>query len=391
MKRLFLLFLLCALLPTTVTARSEVRPDTLGGYELAGDMPRYVEALKESMLTYPMAWGRSDIRRFDAWRAKARRILLECMGPAPAPAPFEPEVLAEERREGYTAKKVSLNLSRYARVSGYLLLPDGEGPFPAVVMLHDHGAHFSIGKEKVVRPFGVGDAVAEDAAQWAAKCYDGSFPGDFYARHGYAVFATDALMWGERGRREGPDYAAQQAVASCLLQLGSSWTSWILWEDLRSVEFVASLPEVDARRVAAVGFSVGAFRAWMLAAMSDEVAAGVAACWMTLAEAQLAEGGRCKGYSDYANLVPGLRRYLDHPHVASIACPKPMCFFNGRDDRLFPAEAVERAYGEMRTVWRSQGVPERLETRLRETTHVFDRGMQEESLRFLDRWLKNGE
>lgn len=45
---------------------------------------------------------------------------------------------------------------------------------------------------------------------------------------------------------------------------------------------------------------------------------------------------------------------MDYPHVASIACPKPMLFTNGKKDKLFPVEGVEAAYDTMRKVWDSQ-------------------------------------
>ena len=70
-------------------------------------------------------------------------------------AAFDKEVIDIERREGYTVEKILFNVSKYSRVPAYLLVPEGKGPFPAVLLLHDHGAHFSIGKEKMVRPFGV--------------------------------------------------------------------------------------------------------------------------------------------------------------------------------------------------------------------------------------------
>ena len=91
------------------------------------------------------------------------------------------EVLGEEQRDGYKAQKIAFNINAYSRITAYLLIPDGEaekilnaeagknsnaevglqlsaqnkkaGKFPAVVALHDHGAHLFIGKEKMIRPF----------------------------------------------------------------------------------------------------------------------------------------------------------------------------------------------------------------------------------------------
>ena len=113
------------------------------------------------------------------------------------------QVIAEEKREGYTARKILFNVNAYSRISAYLLIPDGNGPFPAVNMLHDHGGHLYIGKEKMVRPFDVDTAVVNDADNWVKKLYDGQYTGDYFARNGYVVFSADAPMWGERGRDEG--------------------------------------------------------------------------------------------------------------------------------------------------------------------------------------------
>lgn len=58
------------------------------------------------------------------------------------------KVIATEKRKGYEVQKIVFNVSEYSRVPAYLLVPEGKGPFPAVLLLHDHGAHFTIGKEK---------------------------------------------------------------------------------------------------------------------------------------------------------------------------------------------------------------------------------------------------
>lgn len=84
---------------------------------------------------------------------------------------------------------------------------------------------------------------------------------------------------------------------------------------------------------------MGAYRAWMLSALSDKVKAGAAVCWMVTTDCQFSwEYGKERG--GFANMLPGIRRYLDYPHIASIACPKPMFFLNGEHDKLFPPVGV---------------------------------------------------
>ena len=368
----------------SLTARADSIP-----HEVINNMPAFYRQMKQQ-LTYPLAWGRSTEKDFARWRVQARNKLMECMqNIQPAPKTYDLEVTDREQREGYEARKIRFNLSEWSRVPAYLLVPEGKGPFPAIVLLHDHGARFSIGKEKMVRPFHVAPEVIKDAEQWVAQCYDGRYVGDYLARHGYVVLAVDALFWGERGRKEGISYDGQQALASNFLQMGASWGAFINVDDMRSAEFLASLPFVDKERVASLGFSMGAYRSWMLAAMTDVVRASAAVCWMNTTEYLMTlTNNQNKGGSAYAMLIPGLRRYLDYPHVAAIACPQPTLFFNGTRDKLFPTEGVEDAYRHLHTVWESQGVSDRLVTKLWDEKHFFNREMQQETLEFFDRWLK---
>lgn len=358
-------------------------------YEVTGNMPVFYQQMKQQ-LTYPLAWGKAEEKDFAKWKAQARHVLAECMqNLQPAPKAYAMEVTDREQRDGYEARKIRFNLSEWSRVPAYLLVPEGKGPFPAIVLLHDHGAHFSIGKEKMVRPFHVAPEVMEDADQWASQCYDGQYVGDYLARHGYVVLAVDALFWGERGRKEGTSYDAQQALASNFLQMGASWGAFINVDDMRSAEFLASLPFVDKERVGSLGFSMGAYRSWMLAALTDVVRASASICWMNTTEHLMTlTNNQNKGGSAYAMLIPALRRYLDYPHVASIACPKPTLFFNGTRDKLFPIEGVKDAYQEMEAVWKSQGASDHLVTKLWDEKHFFNKEMQKETLEFFDRWLK---
>jgi len=341
-------------------------------------------------LTFPMRWDPSGPLSFAEWRSLARAEVLECLEPLPPRAAFDSVVIAREDRGSYEARKIVLNISSDSRIPAYLLVPKGEGPFPAVVALHDHGARFSIGKEKMVRPIEPSQELRDDCTQWVQTCYGGRFIGDELARRGYVVFAIDALFWGERGRKGGPDYDAQQALAANLFQLGCAWPGIITADDIRSAEFVASLPEVDPSRIGAVGLSMGAHRAWLLAALSDRIRAAVAVCWMGTTEHLMVPGNnQVKGHSAYAFLVPGLRNHLDYADVASIACPKPLAIYDGRDDALFPLDGVESACAQMRRVWDSQDAADKLVTKTWPVGHVFNADMQAEAFDWLDGWLKH--
>ena len=231
-------------------------------------------------------------------------LLLACGSYVPElgrPIPPELEVLATEDRGGYDCSYIELSVKGVdgckERIKAYLLVPESVSESdrqPAVVMLHDHGARFDIGKEKLVRPMDSilpdrkDDRVYRSARQWADKYFDGVFLADSLASMGYVVLVSDALYWGERSSADARRwseltygnkrdqavkdtvrslkakvYEGQRQVYDSLMARDVIWAEKILRDDVASVNVLKSLPYVDADRIGAFGFSMGAHRCWM--------------------------------------------------------------------------------------------------------------------------------
>ncbi len=357
-------------------------------YEFYKDFPVYADKLL-GQLTYPLAWGNSDIKDFIEWKSAARRKVFECMmTPPPEAKSYDVKVIGEEKREGYTARKLEFNLSDFYRVRAYVLIPDGEGPFPAVNLLHDHGAHLYIGKEKMIRPFDDDSLVLDDADKWVDNLYGGQYFGDYLAKNGYVVFSTDAPMWGERGRAEGVDRSKYDIIAGNMMMYGRDLSAFMTYDDIASTDFLATLPEVDPKRIGCAGCSMGAYRAWMLSALSDKISACAAVCWMITTDVQMTWKYGRKESGGFANCIPALRQYLDYPHIASIACPKPTLFISGTEDKLFKVPGVKKAFKIMHEVWDSQNAGGNLETELWPIPHSCGIEAQQRVLDFFNKKLK---
>ena len=250
-----IILLICAVFGLSTTSAQQREK-----YEFMRNLPVYADSLIAD-LDYPLAWGNSDIKDFNAWKATARQKVFDCMlTPPPAPEHgYEAKILFEEQRDGYKARKIEIRLSRYYTVPAYVLIPDGKGPFPAVNMLHDHGGHFFIGKEKCIYPLACEDStVIKDAIDWS-KGYDGQFFGDYLAKQGYVVFSADAPMWGERGLKEGMKRNLYDMIAGNMMMYGINLSAYMTYDDIAGTEYLAQMPEVDANNIGCTGWSMGAY------------------------------------------------------------------------------------------------------------------------------------
>ena len=345
------------------------------------------------------------------------------VGKSPDP---EMTVLYVEDRGGYECRYVEFTVEgkRMARerVRAYLLVPDQAseaGKCPAVLMLHDHGARFDIGKEKLVRPpaavlpHGSDDHIARSSKQWVDKNFDGVWLADSIARQGYVVLAADALYWGERSNPEAQRwselnyadesdisevsdmtlnagarkdtvkalknrvYEGQRKVYDDLLSRNVIWAEKMLRDDIASVGLLKSLPYVDPENIGAFGFSMGAHRCWMLAAFCDDVKCGVALSWMTTLDREAEMSA-----SDYSMAVMPMREQLDFGDIGMFLAPKPMLFLSGTTDHLFPEEKVTMAFEKLKSHYRD--CQENLETRFFEGGHHCGKDVQSVIIGYLD-------
>ncbi|WP_320201197.1 dienelactone hydrolase family protein [Agrobacterium sp. rho-13.3] len=353
------------------------------GYQTSGitadNLPVFADALKQR-LTFPMGWS-AHVTDLPEWKKKARAKLWELTLQNPDQTDFNAEIIDEVDRGTYVAKKIAFNLTRDSRVLALLLVPKGDGPFPAAVVYHDHGSTFDIGKEKLIETWG-NDARSQSSQAWAERFFSGRFVGDELARRGYVVLAADALGWGDRGPLI---YDGQQALAANVANLGLSLAGLMALEDTRAAGFLASIRRVDTSRIASVGFSMGAFRAWQAAALTDTIKATIAVNWMGTAGGLMVPGNnQLRGGSAWHMTHPGLMQHLDYPDVASLSAPNPMLMFAGEEDRLFPVPSVNDAFDKMKNVWAAWNAADRFESKFWPCGHVFETEQQDYAFGWLD-------
>lgn len=252
----------------------------------------------------------------------------------------------------YTKTLVQVPVACGDTVSGYLLLPSNGNGHLAILALHDHGAYFTIGKEKLTSPSDT--AKVAEAARWVNKFYDGAFVADTLASRGYVVLVIDALYWGERSlsptlpggreldslkrlnkrlRNEQPEFYQQYWAKT-----GTPWFERILADDKACVDYLRSLPYVDTTRIGVWGFSMGAYRAWQLASEDPRVAFCAAASWLQAVPETNSDAGQSwqlKNVSSWSMYRP-TKDSVSYGEIVSRIAPRPMLLQYGAQDKLFP-------------------------------------------------------
>lgn len=356
----------------------------MSDYFINGVLPNFYSSIKQST-NFDGSWHSGNVDSFEQWKKQSREKLRAALSTPDSIKEFSPEIVTTQDKGDIVTQKLLLNINDNERVVAYLSKPACGDNFPGILMLHDHGAEFRIGKEKMIETW-EDDSLKMLSDSWVEKYFSGIYPGDYFARQGYAVLVVDGLGWGYRGPILQDD---QQAIASNFYNLGRSLAGAVAYDDLRSLEFLSTLAEVDETRLGVVGFSTGAFRAWQLSALSDLAKATVAACWMGTRNGLMTEGGNLTlGQASFYTLHQDIVRHLDYPDVAGIGAPKPLMLINGADDTLFPPATVTEAYAKLKILWQTQNAEQHLNTQIwQEHGHVFTADQQQSALTWLAQYL----
>ena len=355
---------------------------------------------------FRLSYLRDEFRSLNPWKRRARARLLDLLHYSPPKCDPRAELIERVDRGDYFEERIRFNTTPDIRAPAFVLLPKkARFPAPAIVALHDHGGFYFWGKEKLV------EADNEHAVLTTFKkqYYGGKSIASELARHGYVVIMIDMFYWGERRMLLDDDPADwrdrprdisreriqafnqragqnEDLVGRTIYTAGFTWPGVMFWDDIRTVDYLMTRPEVDSKRIGCVGLSVGGLRSCHLAALDDRIKAAVVVGWMASFPAQLKNHIRYTIGSTM--LVPGLYRDLDYPDVASLAMPSPLLVINGSKDTLFDQTGVRASFDKLTACYKKAGITEKLKVRLYDTPHEFNAEMQAEAWEWLGRYMR---
>ena len=333
-------------------------------------------------------------------RDKVREILLY----RPEPVDPNPEVLSRTDLGDVIREKIVFSTTPEFRVPAYVHIPKGlTGPAPAIVDLHSHGGMYVFGKEKVT-DLGENHPAMQE---YHERVYNGRATGTALARMGYVVITIDAFMFGERRTILDKDLkygfdrsryslddvaylntqcqAKENTLVKSLVYAGMTWPGVVVWDDIRTVDYLLTRSEVDPKRIGCNGISMGGYRSLFLAGLDDRIAAANVAGFMSTVEEMTQ--ARIDTHS-WVHFAPTLHRYLDLPDVVSMMAPKPLLVQQCKGDDLYTPKGMKDSVDKIEAIYKKAGAEGAFSGQFYDTEHRFTREMQDEAFAFFEKHLK---
>jgi dienelactone hydrolase len=200
------------------------------------------------------------------------------------------------------------------RVFAYYAKPAGDGPFPAVVLVHGGG----------------GKAFREWAEHWAAR--------------GYCALAMDLAGNGPKGRLAdgGPDQSDDTKFTEFDDKtVRDMWTYHAVAAVLRGHTLLASFPEVDKDRVAVTGISWGGYLTCIVAGLDDRFKSAVPVYGCGFLHDNSVWKPRLDGFT--AERHDRWVKTFD-PSVYLPGVKYPILFLNGTNDFAYPLDSYRKCF-----------------------------------------------
>jgi len=309
------------------------------------------------------------MEEFGIYQERRRAELWSLLGDLPwSHEPQPATLLKTEKGEGYTLERLLLDLNGVEPVPALLLIPDRrQTPAPGLLYIHWHGGQYDLGKEQLLRGGSVQPA-------YAPVC----------AEKGLVTLAIDSWCFGER-KREADGHTGEEDAFKLMLWRGQVLFGMMMFDEFRAFSYLASRPEVDARRLGAFGMSMGATKAWWLAALDPRLRLCVDVCCLTDYDELIKEQG-LKGHGIYY-YVPSLLNHFNTAQINELIVPRPHLSVNGRKDSLTPPAGVERVRDHLLPLYRRHGKSDDCRIELFDCGHEETPEMRRLILEWMDKYL----
>jgi dienelactone hydrolase len=352
------------------------------GLALAADPPLVAVNVHRQLLDLAAECERRRKARFAAVSTPAeletlqkdlRRTFLELIDGLPqASGPPPVRLTGRTEADGYTIDKLAYESFPGYFVSALLYRPtNASGPRPGVLSPCGHSA---TGK--------------------AAGPYQTLHVN--LAKRGFVVLTYDPVGQGERSQFW--DEARQRSrfnlacgehavLGNPLYLLGTSLARYRIWDGMRGLDYLASVPGVDADRLGCVGNSGGGTLTAYIAALDPRVKAAAICCYITTLPRRMGNRIETDPDADPEQDVFGfVSEGIDHAGLLALRAPRPTLLGTARYD-FFPIEGARESFAEAKRLFEVVGAGDRIARVEAEEKHGLSHPLRQAVYAFFDHWL----
>jgi dienelactone hydrolase len=319
-------------------------------------------------LTAAEASQTSD-KDFASHQDRRRKELWGLLGDLPWRQHAAPPTLVKtEKHDGYTLERLVLDLNGVEPVPALLLIPDKrQSPAPGLLYMHWHAGMYGLGKEQLLQGVEVQPA-------YAPICVE----------KGLITLAIDSWCFGER-KHEANGKTGEEDAFKLMLWKGQVLFGMMMFDELRALDYLAGRAEVDPHRLGAIGMSMGATKAWWLAALDPRIRLCLDVCCLTDYEELI----KTRALSEHGiyYYVPSLLKHFQSADINELIVPRPRLSVNGRLDPLTPPLGVEKIRNHLLPHYHQYGKEADCRIELFDSAHVELPEMRKLILEWMDRFL----
>jgi len=239
--------------------------------------------------------------------------------------------LVAEAEERPGIRRLAFETASAEPVRGFFCQPAGEGPYPAVLVIHAHGNRYDIGAGELLQ----GRPALQDPL------------GPLLASRGIAALCLDMPCFGARAG------VTEMAAAKAALWRGRSLAGQMLGECASALDWLSGQPGIRSDRIGVFGISMGATLGYWLAGVDDRVRVLAQECCLADFGALIATGAHDL-HGIYLT-IPGLLEVASNGAIAGMVAPRAQFIGIGDTDPLTPPGAADVALDEVKAAYAAGG------------------------------------
>ena len=297
----------------------------------------------------------SDLEQWNGYREKLRERILISSGlwPLPEKCKLNAKIFYKREFDGFTIEKVSFESQCGFFVTGNLYRPSaGKGPFPVIINPHGH--------------WDDGRLEASETTNIPLRCAN-------FAKLGFIAFSYDMVGYCDSMQVE-HSYVGYDKELWAANLLGLQ-----LWNSMRVLDFIETLPDADIGKIGCTGASGGGSQTIMLSAVDERVSTAMS---VNIVSNNFQGGCYCE---NAANLRIG----ATNVEFASMMAPRPMLLVGCTAD--WTINLPDEIYPAIREIYRLYNKEENVDYYFEDAEHNYNKNAREQAYKWFSKQLAGKE